>query len=182
MANTRTPRSAWIAEAVRALSVGGPEAVRIEPLARALGVSKGGFYWQFESREALVEEMLDVWERVGVDDVMRHVENDGGDARTKLRTLFGHVGSKGSGGVKADLAFRHWARRDQRVAKRQKRIDNRRMEYLRSLFREFCREEEVEARCMLVYTMWIGNSFISADHGSLTRTEVLKRAQDQLLA
>lgn len=182
MATTRTPRGRWIDAAIRALAAGGPEAVRIEPLARALGVTKGGFYWQFESREALVHGMLDVWECVGVEDVMRHVDSRGGDARAKLRTLFGHVGTRG-GGLKIDLAFRDWARRDQHVAKRQKRIDNRRMEYLRSLFREFCPDEgEVEARCMLVYALWIGSYFISANHGSLSRAEVLKRAQDKLLA
>jgi hypothetical protein len=41
----RTPRSKWIEEGLRALAAGGPEAVRIEALAHALSVSKGGFYW-----------------------------------------------------------------------------------------------------------------------------------------
>ena len=152
-------------------------------MARALGVTKGGFYWQFESRQELIAGMLDVWEQVGVDDVMRYIDSRGGDARAKLGRLFEHVGSKGGAGVKADIAFRDWARRDRVVAKRQQRIDNRRMEYMRSLFREFCRDdEEIEARCMLVYTLWIGNHFIAADHGPRTRAEVLQAAQDQLLA
>ena len=184
MATTRTPRSRWVDAGLRALASGGPDAVRIESLARALGVTKGGFYWQFDDRRALLDEMLGVWERVGVDDVIERVEGGGGDARSKLRRLFGLVGSKGrEGGLKIDLAFRDWARRDPFVAKRQRRIDNRRMDYLRSLFREFRPDEDdVEARCMLVYTLWIGNYFIAADHGARTRTDVLRLAQRQLLA
>ena len=41
MAVTRTPRGRWVEEGLRALGDGGPDAVRIEPLAQALGVTKG---------------------------------------------------------------------------------------------------------------------------------------------
>src|SRR5881275_2871496 len=87
-APTRTPRISWIEEGLRALAAGGPDAVRIEPLAQALGVTRGGFYWHFDDRRALLEEMLDTWERVGVDEVIESIESEGGDARTKLRRLF----------------------------------------------------------------------------------------------
>ena len=66
-APTRTPRTSWVEEGLRALGVGGPDAVRIETLAQALGVTKGGFYWHFDDRRALLEEMLDTWERVVID-------------------------------------------------------------------------------------------------------------------
>ena len=88
-APTRTPRSSWIDQGLRALGVGGVDAVRIESLAQALGVTKGGFYWHFDDRSALLEEMLDTWQRVVSEDVIVRVESLGGDARTKLRHLFG---------------------------------------------------------------------------------------------
>lgn len=51
---------------------------------------------------------------------------------------------------KVELAIRDWARRDKMVAGRARRVDNRRMDYMRSLFGAFCEdEEEVEARCLL---------------------------------
>jgi AcrR family transcriptional regulator len=87
MALTRMPRSGWIGEGLRALAAGGPDAVRIEALARTLGVTKGGFYWHFDDRRALLEEMLDTWERLSVDEVIERVEGAGGDARAKLRRL-----------------------------------------------------------------------------------------------
>jgi Bacterial regulatory proteins, tetR family len=46
---TRTPRAPWIEEAARALAAGGPDAVRVDLLAKALGVTRGGFYWHFEA-------------------------------------------------------------------------------------------------------------------------------------
>ena len=173
-APTRTPRSRWITEGLRALAAGGPEAVRIEPLAKALGVTRGGFYWHFDDRRALLEEILDSWERASVDEVIERIENEGGDARAKLRRLSALAASSDEP-LRIDLAVRDWARREQAVAERLRRVDNRRMEYLRALFGAFCRDaEEVEARCLVFYSLWIGNHFIAADHGTRTRADVVK--------
>jgi AcrR family transcriptional regulator len=175
-APTRTPRTSWIDEGLRALAAGGPEAVRIELLARTLGVSKGGFYWHFDGRRGLLEEMLDAWERAGVDEVIERVEGGGGDARAKLRRLSAIAGSSGEG-LRIDLAVRDWARRDKRVAKRLTRVDNRRMDYMRSLFGAFCPDQDdVEVRCMVFYSLWIGSHFIAADHGERRRADVLALA------
>src|SRR5947207_5893350 len=181
-APTRTPRTSWIEEGLRALGVGGPDAVRIEKLAQGLGVTKGGFYWHFEDRHALLEEMLDAWERVVIDEVIERVESEDGDARAKLRRLFALALSSGDL-LKIELAIRDWARRDESVAKRLRRVDNRRMVYMRSLFGEFCRDDdEVEVRCMLAFSLFIGNHFIAAKHGARSRTDVLTLALARLLA
>jgi AcrR family transcriptional regulator len=173
-APTRTPRSSWIEEGLRALAAGGPDAVRIELLARALGVTRGGFYWHFDDRRALLEEILDTWERASVDEVIERVESEGGDARAKLRRLSALAVSSDEP-LRIDLAVRDWARREPTVAERLRRVDNRRMDYMRSLFGAFCADEnEVEARCMVFYSLWIGNHFIAADHGARRRADVVK--------
>jgi hypothetical protein len=57
------------------------------------------------------------------------------------------------------------------------------MDYLRSSFGGFCSDEEdVEARCMLAFSLWIGNRFIAADHGARSRAAVLELALKRLLA
>ena len=181
-APTRTPRTSWIQEGLRALGVGGPDAVRIEKLAQTLGVTKGGFYWHFEDRPALLEEMLDAWERLVVDEVIDRIESEGGDARVKLRRL-SSLASSSRGMLKIELAVRDWARRDKAVAKRLRRIDNRRMEYMRSLFGDFCPDEDdVEVRCLLLFSLYIGNHFIATGHGTRTRADVLRLALTRLLA
>jgi len=182
MALTRTPRSRWIDEGLRALAAGGPDAVRIEALAQALGVTKGGFYWHFDDRRALLEEMLDAWERASIEEVIERVEGEGGDARAKLRRLFA-VASSSDEPLRTDLAVRDWSRREQPVAERLRRADNRRMDYLRSLFGAFCPDEdEVEVRCMLAFSLWIGNHFMAADHGARSRADVLELVQRRLEA
>jgi AcrR family transcriptional regulator len=181
-APTRTPRSSWIEEGLRALAAGGPDAVRIELLAQELGVTKGGFYWHFDDRRALLEEILDAWERASVDDVIERVESASGEPRAKLRRLSALAASSDEP-LRTDLAVRDWARREPAVAERLRRVDNRRMEYVRSLFGAFCPDEDdVEARCLVFYSLWIGSHFIAADHGSRTRADVVKRALRQLEA
>jgi AcrR family transcriptional regulator len=178
---TRTPRRRWIDEGLRALAAGGPDAVRIEPLAQTLGVTRGGFYWHFEDRGALLEEMLDTWERASTDEVLERVERKGGDARTKLRRAGALTFSDWL--LPIDLAVRDWARRDPAVAERLRRVDNRRMDYLRLLFAAFCPDEDdIEARAMLAFSLLIGNHFMAADHGVRSRAEVLELAVSRLLA
>jgi len=180
-APVRTPRSSWVEAGLRALGVGGPDAVRIELLAQALGVTRGGFYWHFDGRKALLEEMLDSWERVVTDEVIERVESGGGDARAKLRRLSA-IATSSEEMLKVELAVRDWARRDGNVASRLKRLDNRRMDYMRPLFAEFCSDDEqVEARCLLAFSLLIGDHFIVADHRGRSRAKVLARAVETLL-
>src|SRR5580700_5147470 len=157
---TRTPRGRWIEEGLRALAAGGPDAVRVETLAQALGVTKGGFYGHFPDRGALLAEMLDAWERRSTDDVLERVERAGGDVRTKLRRAGALTFSDEL--LPIDLAIRDWARRDPAVAERLRRVDNRRMDYLRSLFASFCPDaDDVEARSLLAFSLLIGNHFMA---------------------
>jgi len=180
MAQVRTPRSAWVDAALQALGTGGPDAVRVEALAVLLGVSKGGFYWHFTDRQALLEEMLDTWETAAAEDVIAQVESRPGDPRAKLQRLFDLVPSAD---FSVELALRDWSRRDRDVAQRLLRVDNRRMDYLRSLFGQFCADEnDVEARSMLAFALYIGSYFIAANHGDRSRSQVLQLAFDRLLS
>src|SRR5256885_9198882 len=135
MALTRTPRVSWIEEGLRALGVGGPDAVRIETLAQALGVTKGGFYGHFDDRGALLEEMLDAWERVMIDEVIERLEGEGGDARAKQRRLFALASSTEDRGlISIDLPVPDSAPTDKAGARRAPRVDNSPKAYTRTLF------------------------------------------------
>ncbi|MHB8691649.1 MAG: TetR/AcrR family transcriptional regulator [Solirubrobacteraceae bacterium] len=177
---TLTPRTVWIDAGLKALAAGGPDAVRIEPLARSLGVTRGGFYGHFDDRAAFLQSMLDTWEAAATDDVHEQVERRGGDPRTKIRRAGALTFSETL--LPVELAIRDWSRRDPAVAERLRRVDNRRMEYLRSLFAVLCSDEaEIEARSVLAFTLAIGNHFSAADHGAHTRAEALDLAIRQLL-
>jgi AcrR family transcriptional regulator len=180
VAKVRTPRGAWVHAALQALATGGPDAVRVETLAVSLGVSKGGFYWHFADRQALLEEMLDTWEKTGTEDIITSVASHPGDARAKLQKLFDITSSPE--GLAVELAVRDWSRRDSSVAGRLRRADNRRMGFVRSLFGQFCADEDdVEVRSMMSYSMVIGSYFVAVEHGNRTRSQVLQLAIDHLL-
>lgn len=181
MGATRTTRDRWIEEGLRALAAGGPDAVRVEVLAKRLGVTKGGFYGSFADRDALLEAMLDTWERESTDEVLERVEREGGDPETKFKRA-GVLTFSGGRLLPIDLAVRDWARRDEAVAERLRRVDNRRMGLLREMIGTFCPDaDEVEARSLLAFCLAIGEHFLAADHGGRTRAEVLTRAADLLL-
>ena len=174
-APTRTPRSSWIDEGLKVLAEGGPDAVRIDSLAKALGVTRGGFYWHFDDRQALLDAMLETWERRSIDEVLERVESEGGDASDKVRRAGMLTFSPAL--LPVDLAVRDWARRDEAVGERLRRVDNGRMAYLRRLIGELSADEgDVEARSLLAFSLAIGNHFIAADHGPRSRTEVLEVA------
>jgi AcrR family transcriptional regulator len=181
MGATRTPRDRWIEEGLQALAAGGPDAVRVEALAKKLGVTKGGFYGSFADRDALLEAMLDAWERESTDEVIDRVEREGGDPRTKIQRA-GVLTFSSDRLLPIDLAIRDWARRDEAVAERLRRVDNRRMALLREMIGTFCSDaDEVEARSLLAFCVAIGEHFLAADHGDRTRAQVLVRAADLLL-
>jgi AcrR family transcriptional regulator len=180
-APTQTPPSAWIEAGLRALAAGGPDAVRIEPLAQALGVTRGGFYWHFEDRAALLDAMLDTWEHRSIDEVIARAERGGGGAMAKARRAGALTFS--SELLPIDLAIRDWARREPAVAKRLRRVDNRRMDYLRSQLAFVTTDpDELEARCLLAFTAAIGHHLIAVDHGDRSRAEVLELATRRLFA
>jgi AcrR family transcriptional regulator len=179
VARVQTPRTAWIDAALDALTAGGPDAVRIEALAASLGVSKGGFYWHFANRQALITEMLDAWEQAGTEQVIERIDSEPGDARAKLRRLFVLAPSAN---FAVELALRDWSRRDAGVARRLRRIDNRRMAFLRTLFEQFCPDQtDAEARTMLAYSLMIGSYFIAAKDGQRSRSQMLGLAVERLL-
>ncbi|MER7519573.1 TetR/AcrR family transcriptional regulator [Streptomyces sp. NPDC126499] len=181
MGALRTPREKWIEAGLRALATGGVEAVRVEALAKALGVTKGGFYGYFADREALLAAMLDTWERESVDDIIARVEQEGGDARDKVR-LAGQLTSSGDRLLPVDLAVREWARRDDQVAARLRRVDNKRFQFARDTIATFCADpDEVEARALLAFCTAIGSHFLAADHPGRDRAPVIARAADIIL-
>lgn len=181
MGSLRTSRERWIEEGLRALAAGGIDAVRVEALAKALGVTKGGFYGFFVDRGALLTEMLDAWERASIDDVLERIGQEPGTALDRAR-LAGRLTFSGDRLLPIDLAIRDWARRDEMAAERLRRVDNRRMQVLRDAIGTVCTDPaEIEARSLLAFCMAIGIHLLAADHGGRTDTDVLSRASAIIL-
>lgn len=173
MGTARTRRDRWVDEGLALLVDGGPDAVRVEVLAKRIGVTKGGFYGYFSDRQALLEAMLDRWRKDSIDDVLAAVEEAGGEP-TSQAVLAGRL-TFGDKILPVDMAVREWARRDPNVAERLRDVDNRRMDLLRSALAGRCADdEELEARCLMAFCVAIGSRLLHADHHGRTREQVLE--------
>src|SRR4029450_2783435 len=90
-ARTRLSRQEWGQAALEAIAEGGLAAIAVVPLAKRLRATKGGVYWGFQSREALIEAALDDWERTHTSAVIAEIDATSEDPRRQLRLLFKRV-------------------------------------------------------------------------------------------
>ena len=84
VSTARFTREDWTRAALRAMAEGGISAVRVDALARHLGVTRGSFYWHFTDRNELLKTALEHWEReftaqvieelAGIDDPAERLE------------------------------------------------------------------------------------------------------------
>ena len=101
--NARRSKQDWIHAALEALRDEGVEGVRVEPLAVRLGVTKGSFYWHFETREQLLTAALDSWVARGTEAIIEHVDGVQAGPAAKLRELWRRTVTDASG----DLSIEH---------------------------------------------------------------------------
>jgi len=118
---TRT-REDWLRAARLALLHRGPHGVRVETLARVLGVTKGSFYWHFKDRRELMEALLREWEEEAelLTEALRRA-----DPISALPEIVKELGRRNlaseRGESASDAAIFSWAALDQHVAKRTER-------------------------------------------------------------
>ena len=121
----------WIRAAFARLAAEGIEAVRIELLARDLGVSKGSFYWHFQDREELLAKMFDRWEKDENEWLDETVITPKAAARW---ARFVHHGADLQL-ARLESAMRTWSRRDERIAARISAIEKKRIAHIASVLR-----------------------------------------------
>jgi hypothetical protein len=126
--------------------------------------------------------MLDSWEQVLLLEPMATIDAESGDGRARLRRLFELATQTGKDLLAVELAVRDWSRYDRSVATRVARVDNRRTAYMRDLFADFCEDpDDIEGRCLLVSTLFIGNGFVATRHPKGGRARAVEAALAHLL-
>lgn len=111
----------WIRAALAKLSSVGVDAVRVEVLARDLGVSKGSFYWHFRDRRELLEKTLAHWEQGELNSL--ELEGDVGSAATRWARIVQATSDPSR--IQLEASVRAWARREEEVAGRVAAVDLR---------------------------------------------------------
>ena len=123
----------WLAAALNALSERGIESVQITALSRDLGVTRGSFYWHFESREALLDALLAEWQLRNTG-VMLEALATASSLDDAILALFAVWVDHSRFDPKLDQAIRDWARHDEAVRTAVKSEDDARVSAIAALF------------------------------------------------
>ena len=151
----RVSKAEWLALALEVLASEGVQGVRIERLARDLGIAKAGFYWHFRDRSDLLQGMLDYWLHEFNAVITENPELLEGDPEQRLyRTM---VMILDHDLTKYDLAIRDWAARDPAAAKAIRLVYRMRLEFVRAIFSDLGfrgRQLEMRTRLFVCYQSW----------------------------
>jgi AcrR family transcriptional regulator len=156
----RISKDQWLAKALDTLGSSGVEAIKIERLAKAFGISRSGFYWHFENRQDLLEHLLDYWVRQYTGVVTDNSDVAKLDPKKRLLTTMEMIRDKQL--TKYDLAMNSWARLDSHVHKVVKKVVKMRLDYLRGIFAELGFEGdelEMRTRLFVCYHSWEDTMF-----------------------
>lgn len=150
-------REQWLMGSVMALTEGGIEALRVEPLAERLGVTKGSFYHHFKNRRELHLALLAEWERLGTSQIIDAVEDGAVEPADRLRALAKRTFAADPFSDGIETAIRSWAANDEVAAEAVRRVDARRLAFVTGLLREGgMAKGKAERRARLLYRTLIG--------------------------
>ena len=151
----RVSKAEWLAVALEVLATEGVQGVRIERLARDLGIAKAGFYWHFRDRSELLQSILNYWASEFTSVITENPELRKGDPKRRLyRTM---VMILDHDLTKYDLAIRDWAAHDDAAAKAIQRVYLMRLEFVRSIFFDLGfrgQQLEMRTRLFVCYQSW----------------------------
>jgi AcrR family transcriptional regulator len=178
---SRLNQEDWTAAALTALEQGGLAAVAIEPLAAALGATKGSGYWHFANRADLVAATLKRWEEEHTAAVIAQIER-GGSPEHRLRELM-HLVMAHAGANAVELSLLASAD-DPDVAAALARVSRARLEYLAKLFRELGLDRAAASRrALLAYTTYLGHAQLARSAPSAVPADTERDAYlDSVLA
>jgi AcrR family transcriptional regulator len=163
----RLDREAWARAAIDAFERSGPAGVAIVPLARQLGVTRGSFYWHFESRGELPVAALELWEREHSDAILDALE-ELPDPRERLAAL-GQAGTRKPPSIFIQLLR---AADDPIVGAVLDRSSRRRLDVLERAYRDSgLTAAAARRRSLIAYAQYVGLAFLLAEDPGLLATE-----------
>lgn len=141
----------WISQGIKALTKSGFTALKADPLAKAIGVSRGSFYWHFADLGAFHAAVLKRWREIAAEEIIAGVEAGSDEPlRTLLRRTFG---------ARLDLerSVRNWAAFDPAAQAAVRAIDRRRLDYIEALLaRRGLSAATAQARAQILYWTFLG--------------------------
>jgi AcrR family transcriptional regulator len=143
----------WLDQGLKALARGGFTALKAEPLAKAMGVSRGSFYWHFTDVGAFHAAILRRWREVAAEQVIADLEASPDMKIALPRLLRRAFGAR----LALEKAVRTWATFDPAARAAVQAIDRRRLGYVARLLRASGISPGVAAaRAQILYWAFVG--------------------------
>jgi AcrR family transcriptional regulator len=173
----------WIEAGLAEIARHGIDGVRVEVLAKNLGVTKGGFYRRFRDRAALLEGILQTWSAGRIAAIEAQTSLDGATARERLRALIQLYSERmNTEGMAVELAIRQWARSDDAAAGAVASVDAARLKNVGQLYRATgLPPEEADAQAFLFYCFIFGQSLLFPKRSPRQRAQLVAKSAEKLL-
>ena len=148
-------KEAWLTCALNVLESTGIDGVRIEKLARQLGVSRSGFYWHFKDRQDLLTHILEYWAHEYTEVVTDNKALTEGPAVQRLENIMRTVRDYELNRFEAAIFI--WSQSDPAAKETFNRAYKMRLDFIRNIFSELgFKDDELEMRAQLFmgYLAW----------------------------
>ncbi|MFW2588059.1 TetR/AcrR family transcriptional regulator [Sagittula sp. SSi028] len=153
----RGSREVWLDAARAALIDHGIDAVKVQPLATGLGLSRTSFYWFFKDRAALLQALQDDWEAANTQALVSAAAAYAATIPEAVLNVISVFLDAQGFSPRYDMAVRGWAHRDAQVAARVSAADDRRLAAIREMFLRFGFDAgEADVRARTIYLVQIG--------------------------
>lgn len=156
-ANVKVTREDWLRVALDTLVSDGVEQVKVLPLGQRLGVSRSSFYWYFKSRQDLLDQLLDHWQKTNTRAIVERTERPAASISEGVLNVFECWIDEELFDPRLDFAVREWARRSGPVRHIVDQADEQRVQALTALFlRHGYEPTDGFIRARILYFMQIG--------------------------
>ncbi len=160
----------WLDQGLRTLTSQGFTALKAEPLAKAMGVSRGSFYWHFADIGAFHAAVLKHWREVAAEAIIAHVEAASAGA-DPLIVLLQRVYSEK---LALERAVRSWAAFDASARAAVQAIDRRRLDYVEGLVRaKGVASDLAQTRAQILYWAFLGYALSDKPISKIQREAVI---------
>lgn len=153
----RGSREVWLAAAREAFIDAGLDAVKIQPLASRLNLSRTSFYWFFKDRAAILAALLEEWEERNTGGIFSACEAYSDSVAEAMLNVIGVFLEEERFESRFDFAIRGWAHQSSAVMARVAAADEVRLAAIRSVFERFGFDPgEADVRARTIYLVQIG--------------------------
>ena len=163
----------WLQNALLLMISEGIDAVQITRLSRTMDMTRGSFYWHFESRAELLSAILKEWKAANGKFFKEHLSGYN-SLDESILAFFGIWVEESRFSPELDQAVRDWARLDSKVLRKVRKEDNRRLKDLARVFRRFnFTDEEANVRARVLYFSQVGYTAINLGEAMNERLALL---------